>query len=132
MLINSLGTEIDLHIRFDKSETQEGSQELFYSPVEDYQSPPYFEAPGSPQVQISDDDTQVETTPMADVQAALADEGKSATKTQKTPGRWSPATTITPLMPMPPPSKNVKTRRLANVKDQDVLSKISDDSGQLT
>ena len=67
---------------------------------------------------------------MANIQAALADKAKS--KTQKTPGRWSQATTITPLMPMPPLSKNVKTRRLANVKDQEVLSKISDDSGQFT
>ena len=51
---------------------------------------------------------------------------------EKNPGRWSPATTVTPLLPMPPPIKNIKktkTRKLMNIKDQDIMSKLSDDSG---
>jgi hypothetical protein len=113
-------SEIDLHIKFNEIETQkkDGSQDIFYSPVEDYQSPPYFPAPGSPQ--ISDDATQAEAAPMATVTAETK---------EKNPGRWSPATTVTPLLPMPPPTKNIKTRKLANIRDQDIMSKLSDDSG---
>ena len=52
---------MDLHIRFDNEspapsqdsnqasmEEQGASQDVFYSPVDDIQSPPYYEAPESP------------------------------------------------------------------------------------